>query len=121
MPRAGSTHVLDAIGHTPLVELRHVVSSRAARVVAKVESAAGRWSSIPPERPGSRWPSSARRSGTRPQEEAIFAGTSTRANVVAAGRVAEPLGPGAVVATIIVDSGLRYLSTDVFSPTGGDA
>ena len=50
------------------------------------------------------------------REEAIFAGTSTGANVVAAVRLAERLGPGATVATIIVDSGLRYLSTDVFGP-----
>src|SRR5215471_6375804 len=48
------------------------------------------------------------------REEAIFAGTSTGANVVAALRVAERLGPGATVATLIVDSGLRYLSTDMF-------
>jgi len=48
------------------------------------------------------------------REEAIFAGTSTGANVVAALRVAERLGAGATVATIVVDSGLRYLSTDVF-------
>lgn len=48
------------------------------------------------------------------KEEAIFAGTSTGANVVAALRIAERLGPNATVATIIVDSGLRYLSTDVF-------
>ena len=48
------------------------------------------------------------------REEAIFAGTSTGANVVAALRVAQRLGAGATVATIIVDSGLRYLSTDLF-------
>jgi len=48
------------------------------------------------------------------REEAIFAGTSTGANVVAAARVAARLGPKATVATIIVDTGLRYLSTDVF-------
>ena len=48
------------------------------------------------------------------KEEAVFAGTSTGANVVAALRVAERLGAGATVATLIVDSGLRYLSTDVF-------
>jgi cysteine synthase len=48
------------------------------------------------------------------REEGIFAGTSTGANVVAALRLAERLGPGATVATIVVDSGLRYLSTDVF-------
>lgn len=47
-------------------------------------------------------------------EEAIFAGTSTGANIVAALRVAKRLGADATVATIIVDSGLRYLSTDVF-------
>lgn len=48
------------------------------------------------------------------REEAIFAGPSTGANVVAALRVAERLGRAATVATIIVDCGLRYLSTDVF-------
>jgi cysteine synthase len=44
-------------------------------------------------------------------EEGLFAGTSSGANVVAALRIAERLGPGATVATILCDSGLRYLST----------
>ena len=48
------------------------------------------------------------------REEAIFAGPSSGANVVASLRVAERLGPRATVVTIIVDSGLRYLTTDVF-------
>jgi cysteine synthase A len=48
------------------------------------------------------------------REEGIFAGTSSGANVVAALRVAARLGSGATVATIMVDSGLRYLSTDVY-------
>lgn len=47
-------------------------------------------------------------------EEAIFAGTSTGANVVAALREAERLGPMATVVTIVVDSGLRYLSTNPY-------
>lgn len=47
-------------------------------------------------------------------EEGIFVGTSSGANVVAALRVARRLGPDAAVATIMVDSGLRYLHTDVF-------
>lgn len=47
-------------------------------------------------------------------EEGIFAGSSTGANVVAALAVAERFGPEATVATIAVDSGLRYLSTDLF-------
>ncbi|MGB5345510.1 MAG: cysteine synthase family protein [Woeseia sp.] len=49
------------------------------------------------------------------QTEAIFAGTSTGANIVAALRIAKRLGAGATVATIVVDSGLRYLSTDVYN------
>jgi cysteine synthase A len=48
-------------------------------------------------------------------EAAVFAGTSTGANVVAALRVAQRLGAGATVATIIIDSGLRYVSTDLFA------
>ena len=34
-----SHHILDAIGNTPLVELRHVVPAGSARIVAKLESA----------------------------------------------------------------------------------
>ena len=48
------------------------------------------------------------------REEGIFAGTSSGANVVASIRIAQRLGPGATVVTIICDSGLRYLSTDVY-------
>ena len=48
------------------------------------------------------------------REEGLFTGPSSGANVVAALRVAERLGPKATVVTIIVDSGLRYLSTDLF-------
>lgn len=47
-------------------------------------------------------------------EEGLFAGTSSGANVVAALRVAEQLGPDARVVTILCDSGLKYLSTDVY-------
>jgi len=49
------------------------------------------------------------------QEEGIFAGTSSGANTVAALRLAEQLGPDETVVTLMVDSGLRYLSTDVFA------
>ena len=48
------------------------------------------------------------------KEEGIFAGTSTGANIVASLRVAERLGPQRTVATNIVDSGLRYLTTDLY-------
>jgi cysteine synthase A len=48
------------------------------------------------------------------REEALFAGTSAGANVIAAIRVAERLGPGATVVTLLPDSGLKYLSTDVY-------
>jgi len=48
------------------------------------------------------------------REEALFAGTSSGASVVAAIRVAEELGPDAMVVTLMADSGLKYLSTDVY-------
>ncbi len=48
-------------------------------------------------------------------EEGLFAGTSSGANVVAALRVAQRLGPNATVVTIMIDSGLRYLTTDLYA------
>ncbi len=48
------------------------------------------------------------------REEGLFAGASSGANVVAAIRLAERLGPGATVATVLCDSGVKYLSTEVF-------
>ena len=44
------------------------------------------------------------------REEGIFAGVSTGANVVGALRLAERLGPEAVIVTLAVDSGFKYLS-----------
>jgi cysteine synthase A len=46
--------------------------------------------------------------------EALFAGTSSGANVIAAVQVGERLGPDAKVVTLMADSGLKYLSTDVY-------
>lgn len=48
------------------------------------------------------------------REEGLFAGTSSGANVIAAIRVGQRLGPSATIATLLVDSGLKYLSTDVY-------
>ncbi len=48
------------------------------------------------------------------QEEGLFAGTPSGANVLAAIRVGERLGPTARVAALLVDSGLKYLSTSVY-------
>ena len=48
-------------------------------------------------------------------EEALFAGTSTGANVLAAIQVAARLGPGHTVVTVACDSGLKYLSTDLYN------
>ena len=48
------------------------------------------------------------------REEGLFAGASSGANVVAALRVAERVGPGMTVVTILCDSGLRYLSTELY-------
>lgn len=49
------------------------------------------------------------------REEALFAGTSSGANVVAALRQAAALGPEATVVTLLCDSGLKYLSTGLYA------
>jgi cysteine synthase A len=51
------------------------------------------------------------------REEGLFAGVSSGANIVASLRLAERLGPNATVVTILCDSGLRYLSTDLYRET----
>ncbi len=45
------------------------------------------------------------------REEGLFGGSSTGANVVAALRVAEGLGAGATVVTVLCDTGMKYLKT----------
>jgi cysteine synthase A len=44
------------------------------------------------------------------REEGVFAGISTGANVVGAHRLAERLGPDAVIVTLAVDTGFKYVS-----------
>ena len=53
------------------------------------------------------------------REEGLFAGTSSGANVLAAITMAQRLGPGATVVTLMVDSGLKYLHTDLYGRAGG--
>lgn len=48
------------------------------------------------------------------REEGLFAGTSSGANVIAAIELGRRLGPDAMVVTLMCDSGLKYLSTDVY-------
>lgn len=45
------------------------------------------------------------------REEGLFAGTSTGANVIAALRLAERLGPDATIVTVMCDTGMKYLRT----------
>ena len=49
------------------------------------------------------------------REEGIFAGISTGANVVGAHRLAERLGPDAVIVTLAVDTGFKYMSVSPFA------
>jgi cysteine synthase A len=49
------------------------------------------------------------------QEDGIFAGISTGANVVGAHRLAERLGPQAFIVSLAVDSGFKYLSVPPYA------
>jgi len=92
--RPGGSHGIDGIGigFVPPLWERHEVDEITAVSTADAKAMARRLAA----------------------EEGIFAGTSSGANVVAAVELARRLGKGATVATIMVDSGLRYVSTDVF-------
>ena len=49
------------------------------------------------------------------RDEGIFAGISTGANVVGAHRLAERLGPDAVIVTLAVDSGFKYMTVSPYA------
>lgn len=48
------------------------------------------------------------------KEEGVFAGTSTGSNLIAALKKAKELGPDSTVVTLMVDSGIKYLSTALY-------
>jgi len=48
------------------------------------------------------------------REEGIFAGSSTGANVQAALQILDKFGPGKDIVTIAADSGMKYLSTELY-------
>lgn len=48
------------------------------------------------------------------KEEGVFAGTSTGSNLIAALKKAKELGPDSTVVTLMVDSGMKYLSTALY-------
>jgi cysteine synthase A len=48
------------------------------------------------------------------RSEAVFAGTSTGANLVAAFALGQRLGPAATIVTVMCDSGVKYLSTALY-------
>ena len=50
-------------------------------------------------------------------EEGIFAGISTGANVVGAHRLADRLGPDAVIVSLAVDTGFKYMSVRPYADT----
>jgi cysteine synthase len=50
------------------------------------------------------------------REEGLLVGTSSGMNIAAAVELARELGSGKTVATVAVDSGLKYLAGDLFQP-----
>ena len=113
------TAVAKARVAAPNTNVKLVVAVHGPALRAWVEELAAKFASKPvdatlafrgdkpvgtPDRPG-------RRLATR---EGIFCGCSSGANVVAALQVAATVQPGAVVVTLVADTGLKYLSTDLF-------
>jgi len=51
------------------------------------------------------------------RSEALFAGTSTGANLVAAIDIGKRIGPDGTIVTVMCDSGIKYLSTALYGQT----
>jgi cysteine synthase len=49
------------------------------------------------------------------REEGLLVGTSSGLNIAAAVQLAQELGPGKTIATVVVDTGLKYLAGDLFT------
>jgi cysteine synthase len=116
--------ILGTIGKTPVVQLTRVVPSGAADVFVKLEyfNPTGSYKDrmalamIEGAEPRAIDEDEARKMVRRlAREEGVFAGTSSGVNVVAALKLAQELGPGHRVATVAVDSGLKYLAGDLFA------
>ncbi len=81
---------------------------------------------VPPQLPADGWdrviavstPEAVAQARRSIRELGLFSGPSTGANLVAAQQVATELGPGHVVATVQVDSGLKYLVGATFETAG---
>jgi cysteine synthase A len=54
------------------------------------------------------------------REEGVLAGSSSGANVFAAVQIADELGPGKRVVTVVPDSAERYLSKGILGECGGE-
>jgi len=52
------------------------------------------------------------------REEGLLVGTSSALNITAAVQIARELGPGKIVTTVAVDTGLKYLAGDLFEADG---
>lgn len=121
-----ASNILKAIGNTPIVQLRKVVPPESAVLSGKPKGShriegigigfiPTHWQPDQVDEILTASTEEAKEMCRRlAREEGIFAGTSSGLNVLAALRVAEKLGSEATVATLMVDSGLRYLSTDVY-------
>lgn len=136
--RVIESSILARIGNTPLVELKTMVPEGAARVFLKIEGenptgsmkdrmalamveAAerdGRLNPEPLDEIAAVSTEDAMAMARRlAREEGIFAGTSTGANVIVALRAASELGSNRCVVTIMCDSGVKYLSTELYNRT----
>lgn len=97
--------ILHCIGNTSLLALRNIVPANGARILLKLES------ENPTGSMKDRMAIAISMVFRLAREEGLFAGTSTGANVIAALRLAEQLGPAATIVTVMCDTGMKYLRT----------
>jgi cysteine synthase len=104
------TSTLDAIGRTPVARLERLGEPGSAEIWVKLE---GSNPIVASDAFAAEKLATMRAFGT--ELEGVFSGPSTGANLVAALGLARRLGAGKRVATVQVDSGLKYLAGGLYA------
>lgn len=98
--------VVDAIGNTPLIDLARLTRDVDGRILAKLEYFNPGYSKTDEQ--------AIQMARRLAKEEGIFAGFSSGANVAAAMQLIQTFFKGKTAVVLICDSGLKYLSTDLW-------
>ena len=104
---------MQGIGNTPLIRLSSIVTEDCADIYVKYEGA-NPTGSMKDRMALSMIEDAFSTARDLAIQEGIFGGITSGANVWAALQRAREIGPGKKIVTVIIDSGLKYLNSDLY-------